>query len=292
MNIRFRNSIIDFLLYSHLFIALCAVSIALLSSLLYLGNLEWRRDLIFIFTSTLGLYGIHRLIGLQKIHDHLGESRFSHIKPFGRLLVVTIAITVPASLILFLQFDRDLQLFLITPIVLSLAYVLPIWKNRRLRDVSFIKIFIISVVWSMVSVGIPMWDYLTGMNPFIVLLMFFERFLFVLAITLPFDIRDLDVDRQLQVRTIPMQLGVKRTKKLSYMLLVLCGLLMTFMGVHFGFSIYLLLGYYLGLTITVYLIAKVSAEISDYYISGWVDGTMIILLATTLFGSWVSMTLS
>ena len=44
-------------------------------------------------------------------------------------------------------------------------------------------------------------------------------FFFILAITIPFDIRDLEADGQQELKTIPMLLGEKNSLKLSYFFL-------------------------------------------------------------------------
>ena len=46
-----------------------------------------------------------------------------------------------------------------------------------------------------------------------------SRFFFILAITIPFDIRDLEADGQQELKTIPMLLGEKNSLKLSYFFL-------------------------------------------------------------------------
>jgi len=50
---------------------------------------------------------------------------------------------------------------------------------------------------------------------------FVQRFLFIIVITLPFDMRDLRYDVKEDVNTIPKNLGIKNTKLLGVGLLVL-----------------------------------------------------------------------
>ena len=52
------------------------------------------------------------------------------------------------------------------------------------------------------------------------MIIFVQRFFIVVAITLPFDIRDLKFDAQ-KLRTLPQVLGLKRTKQVGLFLLML-----------------------------------------------------------------------
>ncbi|MBY0424525.1 MAG: UbiA family prenyltransferase, partial [Cytophagales bacterium] len=81
----------------------------------------------------------------------------------------------------------------------------------RLRDLPYMKIFSIAFVWSASTILLPMAKY-----PEYVAFghwagIFVERFVFVFAITIPFDIRDMEEDRKSGIKTIPLLLGVKHS---------------------------------------------------------------------------------
>lgn len=48
------------------------------------------------------------------------------------------------------------------------------------------------------------------------MMVFLERFFFIAAITIPFDIRDIERDSVEKIRTFPVILGVEGSKKLAY----------------------------------------------------------------------------
>ena len=58
---------------------------------------------------------------------------------------------------------------------------------------------------------------ISGMDTF---LLISKRFLFIMAITLPFDIRDMYQDRKFHLKTIPVLMGEKRSLILCQMLLL------------------------------------------------------------------------
>ncbi len=100
--------------------------------------------------------------------------------------------------------------------VVSLAYSAPVLRNASvgLKQFGLLKIFLIASVWAVVTAALPPID--AGAPVFTRDLCFLvaERFLFVFAITLPFDVRDVRLDASLDIRTIPVRIGVRRTKAL------------------------------------------------------------------------------
>jgi len=120
------------------------------------------------------------------------------------------------------QLRLDEILMLVPFLLLTIFYVLPIkWlskSKKSLRTISGIKIFVIAFCWAGVTVLIPLihlkvsfsWD-LAGV--------FLQRLLFVLAITIPFDLRDLEYD-EANLKTIPQMLGISKAKKFGLLLLM------------------------------------------------------------------------
>ena len=83
------------------------------------------------------------------------------------------------------------------------------------------KIFAISFVWATVTILLPVIHSEKAYNDFHILTMMIERFLFVFAITIPFDIRDMNADSQTGLKTIPLLIGEKKSTYTSMIALVL-----------------------------------------------------------------------
>ena len=118
-------------------------------------------------------------------------------------------------------------LILLIVSMLTGLYALPVLPQaRNLRSLGGLKIFIVALVWSGVTVVLPLveaervmvWD---------IWIEVIQRILLVLAIMIPFEIRDLAYDTP-DLKTIPQRIGVKRTK-LFGALLVLLFFLLTFL---------------------------------------------------------------
>ncbi|MEM8909046.1 MAG: UbiA family prenyltransferase, partial [Bacteroidota bacterium] len=176
----------------------------------------------------------------------------------------------------FFYLSWNMQLALLIPGGIALGYVLPFLGNqKRLRDINHVKIFLVAIVWAWVSVLLPALQEQISLDGLLAL-MIAERALFIFAITLPFDIRDLQVDQHSQVSTLPAQLGVTRSKLLANLLLLLCGLLATVLYLLDYYSFSVLVGLLLAYLSTALLLYFSHPKKHDYFYSGLMDGTMIL----------------
>ena len=272
------RAIVDFILYSNLWIALAALALAAQTQLLLSGRITPTPLLGFIFFATLLLYAVHRIVGLEKAQLFLKTGRFFVVLRFRRQIMAFAAAAGIGAAAFFFQLSFRLQLAAIAPSLTALGYVLPFLSGRRrLRDLNYIKNFLVAFAWSWVTVLLPALEMGMGWSlPMIVMLL--ERAFFIFAISLPFDIRDLEVDAYNQVKTLPAQLGRRRTKALALACLLAMAALA---GVNYHIDVYssgtfsaLLLS---GLAAFA-LICFADKVKHDYYFSGLIDGVMVLQL--------------
>lgn len=174
------------------------------------------------------------------------------------------------------------SLALLIPLgVIAILYPLPIisLKGRvlRLREVPVIKIFLIALVWALVTVGLLVQEHqLTWTTD--VWLLFFHRLCFVFAITIPFDIRDLKYD-QLQLKTIPGLFGEEKARYIALAVLALYELLIIIQyvfGEIINFSALIAL---LGTSVvTAFLLIRSNSEKEEFYFAFWVEGASLLML--------------
>lgn len=131
---------------------------------------------------------------------------------------------------------------------LSLAYAIPLIKfgDRviSLRQIVGLKLFLIAFVWAFSVVGLPVVEYYVSggvLNWGKVGLWFTLVTLFILAITLPFDIRDMKQDKHFKLKTIPILIGKKNAECLCYALIVLHFILVILLQSIFQYTSGLLL---------------------------------------------------
>ena len=185
-------------------------------SFLISGNIFFSPFLVFVFFATHFLYAIHRIVGLNKVAPFQEQGRYFVIAKFKNHIIFYAFISAIATLVLFWYLPYRWGWKLFVPGILSLAYVLPFMgKNRRLRDFAFIKIFLIAIVWAWITVVLTVKEegFTMTQNVF---LMFGERTLFLFGITLPFDIRDQEIDQFTGVKNLTYYPGYPENDMVSW----------------------------------------------------------------------------
>ncbi|MFK7809548.1 MAG: hypothetical protein AB8F74_17220 [Saprospiraceae bacterium] len=239
----------------------------------------------FVFLSTLFLYAAHRIVGISRLKDFFDVDRYKVIASFKWHIILYAVIAGIGSLYCFLKLNYSLQLAMVLPGLFSLAYVIPFLGNqKRLRDINHVKIYLIAIVWAFVTVSLPAMQ-VGKATTLPILLMFFERAIFIFLITLPFDIRDLKVDAFNGVKTIPAQLGLHKTLRLAYVSTFVFVLLVVINYYNHQYGSGQTLGLIASGIITAWFVSKSSENQHDYFYSGLMDGTMILqFLLVLLFG--------
>jgi 4-hydroxybenzoate polyprenyltransferase len=103
-----------------------------------------------------------------------------------------------------------------------------------------------------------------------------RRFFFILALTIPFEIKDMAGDRQHSLKTLPLIFGIESTKLIAQGLLLLLMILLTIQYFFFDISLVNMLAVNLSLLITISCIQPIREETGDkwYYIV--LDGMMVL----------------
>ncbi len=133
------------------------------------------------------------------------------------------------------------------------------------------------MVWSITTASIP--AYYVGLSTLLISLLSVERALFFLAITIPFDIRDERIDQQINVKTLVHSLGNKTSIKLAITSLLFSFFILLYLYMSDDIRVHHLIGFGISYFITSILIYKSKAKTSDYYFTGILDGTMLLVFA-------------
>ena len=156
--------------------------------------------------------------------------------------------------------------------LISLLYVVPLSSTRKnLRSVSRVKIVVIAFSWAGVTIILPA---LTRDVIYIYALtaIFIQRFLFVVVLTLPFDIRDLGLDEP-ELSTIPQIYGVENTRTVGIIFLSLVAVIEVLKLWAAPIEIIILIAV---VTITYFLVRKSTEAQSKYFTSFWIEGIPIL----------------
>lgn len=281
MNKYFKQAL-NFLLFSNVFIALCAVSQGIISYWL-LGIKPDKYVLGLLFFSTLAIYNFSILLSKPEKSENSSFLRARWIFSHHRLMIGLFIISV-LSLIPFAIHLNTYSLILMLGLgLISIAYNLPIFgipgKKFGLRNIPGLKLFIIGAVWAGSTVLLPILE-IEGSGTLNIsnkgtILLFFTRFLFIVAITIPFDIRDLFQDQNNALKTLPVIFGEKKS-------LFLCQLfLATSLFSLYAYTEKLDANFWaiaLSIFVSGWLILKSRWKKNEYYYFLLLDGTMILQL--------------
>jgi hypothetical protein len=208
--------VFDFLLFSNIFMSLCAVAQALITFHLIEAKPVYT-VLGLLFTSTLGIYNFSILLSKPKYPERSPYKRVRWFFAHHRLMVTFTIISLLSLIPLFFLLSMQSRILLIFLSILSFCYSLPLFslgdQKFGLRNIPGLKSFLITLVWTLSCVLLPVLEaqdlHLADVSMRDITIMIAKRFLLIGALTIPFDIRDLFYDRQAGLKTIPVAWGEK-----------------------------------------------------------------------------------
>lgn len=155
----------------------------------------------FIFCATWALYILHRRVGAQRFESNAPLPRFRFITEHHYLFNVLLLLLLASCVYLFFQLTAVLQYAILAASLPAAGYVFPIWRGRRLRDLPYLKIILVALVWAYMTVFLPLLDLLPPRWIASEWLRLAERALWIFLLVLPFDLRDRQLDQSQSVRT-------------------------------------------------------------------------------------------
>ncbi|MDH4402868.1 MAG: hypothetical protein QE264_01320 [Flavobacterium sp.] len=164
-------------------------------------------------------------------------------------------------------------------LLLTILYTLPFFPNKKnARNWAGFKIYIVAICWVAVTLILPILnsDYKIQSEIAILIL---QRLLLIFSLILIFEIKDLKNDDP-HLKTVPQQIGVKNTKTLGFILLVIFSGL-GFFNSNFQF-LELQLNFFIAIVIGVFLFFSTENR-SRYYTDFWVESIPIVWWLLFLF---------
>lgn len=267
--------------YGNYWIALAALCMAMQTEYLLKGHCDFTSPVaLFIFFGTLFIYSIHRLYGLH-------VAGLSKDSPYGKipfLLKINAITGGVVCAVCWFGLNEAARWQTLLPCVLALAYVLPVLPGRRrLREVAMLKIFLLSICWSWLTVFLPALAGGMGWSA-LVPVMVLERAAFIFAIAIGFDLRDRHRDLEAGLGTIPVKLGSRGAILCAaFSLLVAGGIAWLFASA----SLYPTAAFYSvcisGLAALALISRSDRPHLSPYYFLFGLDGVMMLQFLLVMF---------
>ncbi|WP_066759823.1 UbiA prenyltransferase family protein [Crocinitomix algicola] len=276
---RSLQQFIQFLVYSNLWIGFGSACFSWQFYLIY--ELKPNLNIIlFAFFGTILTYTFQRSVKIIQ-QTKLNNNRLIWMQSHPTTVKIIIISSAIGLIITALNVQPSTYLLLIFAGLISVFYIvkLPGKTNTNLRDVPGIKIFLIGLVWVSITTVLPYLNLNSSTLKFPETL-FFANLLYVIGITIPFDIRDIQLD-ETNKKTIPQLIGIKPAIGLAILLVLFNLLLLLSVTNH---SIWLL-----GINsimATILLIGSIKPR-KDLYFSFLIDGLLILqplLLYLALYG--------
>lgn len=223
-----------------------------------------------ISLATFSVYNLQRIYKFKnqttlqtETYDWLKE-RINWMKPIG-IICGILALMLSAYLVMDILSNG--WLFLLTVFV-SIFYVVPFF-GKRLREIPFLKTFLIAVVWTCVLFYIPWLN--EGRKTELVQNELTAFFFLFSALTIPFDIRDMEQDR-IQHKTLPLLFGVTVSKVVALALLAVFYLIIANINQEIWKN--LLFG---SITLLASLLVLFTNSTRSIYFFAALDGTMVLI---------------
>ena len=272
------KSVFNFYINSSIHVALAVYAMTWVT-LISFGLPYDENVLYFVFYATITAYNFIKYFGLAKFHHRSLANWLRVIQLFSAV-----------AFVLMCYYLSKLNLRTLTLIgflaIATFLYAIPLIPKRylfdeqqNLREISGAKIYVIALVWCFVSVLLPVMN--TGIELSAdIWVTLFQRFCYVLVLMLPFEIRDLNYD-SLKLATIPQKIGIKKTKIIGVLLLMVFIMLEFFKDEINDKSIISTL---MIMFVTLLFLIVSSKKQHKYYSAFWVEALPIFwLLLIMLF---------
>lgn len=266
----------NFYLNSSIHVALSVYALTWITLNQFLFGYD-KNVLYFVFFATITGYNFVKYFGIAKFHHRSLANWLKAIQIFS-----FIAFLAMAYYMWQLQWNTILLIAVLG--LITFLYAIPIIPKKifiddqkNLRQIGGLKIYVIALVWTFTTVILPLYNNNQELNSD-VLVTSIQRFLYIIVLMLPFEIRDLNYD-SVKLATIPQKIGVKNTKIIGVCLLIVFFLLEYFKDEISNRSLIAML---VITFLTLLCIVFSSKKQSKYYSAFWVESLPVIWLIVLL----------
>lgn len=200
------RSAVLFLVHSNLLISLSATSVAV--STVVLADLPFDPVPLFIvFAVTLFVYSFNRLTDLAEDTKNV-PTRASFVKRYGTALLGVGAVLYLAATALAVVTGIPGAPAMVVPLVVAVLYSVVGMKRLLL-----VKNLLVGFSWGLISLGVGVYYNRLFATDILFMFAFITAALTIAAVV--FDIKDIEGDRAEGIATVPLVVGVERTRQVA-----------------------------------------------------------------------------
>jgi hypothetical protein len=237
--------------------------------------------------ATVGGYGYMRWVQVFQKSSAQQTTAYQWFIQYRGAATFTMTFSLSCGLLLLYNYFSLESLIWLLPAALlvflyPITFKLPFHSFTSLRSLPGIKLLLISFSWTYLTFVIPQLLLNSALNTVFFGEVLF-RTLFIAAITLPFDMRDAEVDAT-QMHTLPQLIGTKKALDLARFGLVCYQFWIIFQAIAGHKNWLSALFWCLGLEVGLYILKGVKRYPTEKYISFWVEAIPIILALLVILG--------
>ena len=270
------KSKLSWLAYTNILVGLSAASSLYTAFIFMNAEVHWP-SLLALFLITFAIYNIDRFSEsrLDKI-NHPERQNFVSLRRY--LLYISIASYATAIVI---AGSTELRLLLLFPLLVSLLY-----KYAGIKRIFLLKNITVAIAWTITVTFLPILS--DSAIPIGFALAFFSFFLlktFVNAIA--YDIKDIKGDARFRINTMPVRMGIQKTKMTLYILTIIAACLALYYTFIFSSTSIYFISMISGYSIFyIYRIGKTEIKfLSDF----GMDGEFILMGFLAYLGSMLTL---
>lgn len=273
------HKLIGAFIHSNIYISLAAALLTVAAQIQLGMPPQWHPYLFIIFFATLFEYNLHRLITVLTNKEALNSEKHRWVRENLKSFYVLVFFSMTGFGIVALLAKPEVLITLAPFALITIFYSVPVFRNKkhnfRLREIPYLKLFLIALVWSATTILLPVVQSANTFNNMHIAIMLTERFFFILAITIPFDIRDKEADLHEGLKTFPILLTEKRAMLIAYISLAVFFQISVFHYAHTGTRFIIWATALSTATTFLFLKSKRIKNLRHYYY-GILDGTMLL----------------
>jgi 4-hydroxybenzoate polyprenyltransferase len=200
------KKILDFLVYSNIYLSFGASVVALTT--IFIMKLPLSFELLFIpFAGGMLIYNTNR--HTDKLEDKINvQDRVGFVEKYGNYILG--ASSILYLIALYFAFIKGVAVLLVTllPVIIASFYSI-----KRLKKIYILKNLLVGLSWGVTPLLVGFYNGIFSIA-FISLSLFFAITFFINTII--FDIKDIIGDSNLKIMTMPIKLGLEKTKNICY----------------------------------------------------------------------------
>ena len=255
------KKLFNFYIYSSIHVSLAVLALTLVSYYYFEIPLDFRVLFFTFFASIVGYnYTKHTWVLFRK-----------NVTKTQRSIQSVTSLSLVIAGFFFFKLNLGAQFVILLTSLFTVLYAHSVLKHKNLRSIGGVKIYVVGFCWVGITLFVPLLeaDYLINSD---VIVKSFQRFLLVIILILIFEIIDLKEDSP-SLKTVPQTIGIKNTKLVGMILLVVFFCLEFFLSdVRIS---QLIINGILVLIISLFTVYA-DEEKSKYYTTFWVESIPIL----------------